>query len=94
MQQQREGNVMAKTRHIQRRMSQRGIKESWLELVKNFGEWSGDKCILNKKACSEALKHLDEQRKELIKVMEKGGMVLVEDNGAEITCYRLNSFKR
>ncbi len=85
---------MAKTRHIQDRMNQRGIKNTMLGIVKNFGSWTGDKCILNKKACSDVLKQLDAMRKDIIKMQEKGGLVLVEDNGADITCYQLNSYKR
>ena len=85
---------MAKTRHIQSRMNQRGIKSTMLGIVKNFGSWTGDKCILNKKACSDVLKQLDAMRKDIIKMQEKGGLVLVEDNGTDITCYQLNSYKR
>ena len=85
---------MAKTRHIQTRMSQRGIKNTMLGIVKKFGSWSGDKCILNKTACSDVLKQLDAMRKDIIKMQEQGGLVLVEENDADITCYRLNSFSR
>lgn len=85
---------MAKTKHILQRMNQRGIKSSFLEIVKMFGIKSGDKQILNKKDCSALLKHLDAMRKDIIHMQEKGGLVLVEDGGAEITCYRLNSYKR
>jgi len=85
---------MAKTRHIQQRMSQRGIKDEMLELVGQFGSWNGDKCILNKKACSAALQELDSMRKQLIHLKEKGGLVLVHENGSDITAYRLDSYTR
>ena len=42
---------MAKTRHIARRMSQRGIKSEVLDMVSKFGVRDGDKLILNRKAC-------------------------------------------
>jgi len=85
---------MAKTRHIQQRMSQRGINEQMLELVTQFGSWNGDKCVLNKKACRNVLTELDAMRKRLIKMQEKGGLVLVQDNGSDITAYRLDSYQR
>lgn len=84
---------MAKTRHIQQRMSQRGIKEGMLNIVQEFGCWQDDKCILNKKACSSVLEELDLIRKQVIKMQEKGGLVLVQDNGMDITAYRLDSYK-
>ncbi|BDY07062.1 hypothetical protein F0521_41030 [Ferrimonas sp. YFM] len=85
---------MAKTRHIQQRMSQRGIKQSTLDLVERFGIWSGDKQILNRKACEAALRELDHVRHELIKAQERGGYVLVEAAGQKITTYALNSYSR
>ena len=85
---------MAKTRHIQGRMSQRGIHDSMLELVRQFGVDQGDKCILNKKGCNAVLRELDRMRKDLIKMQEKGGVVLVGDGATEITTYRLDSYTR
>ena len=85
---------MAKTRHIQQRMSQRGIKQSTLDLVERFGTWNGDKQVLNRKACEAALKELDRVRKELIKAQERGGYVLVESGGVEITTYGLDSYSQ
>lgn len=43
---------MSKTRHIQKRMSQRGITSAILDLVERFGVCdNGDKVILTKKNC-------------------------------------------
>lgn len=85
---------MAKTRHIQQRMSQRGIKWSTLDLVEKFGTWNGDKQILNRKACIAAIEELERVKKQLIKVMERGGYVLVEAGGVDITTYALDSYAR
>ena len=89
-----EGQTVAKTRHIQQRMSQRGINSEMLDMVQQFGTWQGDKCILNRKACNDVLTELDKVRRDVIKMQEKGGLVLVHDNGADITTYSLNSYKR
>jgi len=85
---------MAKTRHIQQRMNQRGIKSEMLDIVQQFGMWQGDKCILNRKACNDVLSELDKIRRDVIKMKEKGGLVLVHDDGADITTYALESYKR
>ncbi|TDG11652.1 hypothetical protein E2F43_18245 [Seongchinamella unica] len=85
---------MARTRHIQRRMSQRGIQGGMLDLVSQFGVEKGDLCYVNGKACADAVKELDRLRKLLIKMQEKGGIVLVRDGDVDITTYRLDSYTR
>ena len=87
-------STVSKTRHIQQRMNQRGIRSEVLGVVEQFGSWQGDKCILNKKACNDVLSELERVRRNLIRAQDKGGIVLVEANGAHITAYSLDSFKR
>lgn len=48
---------MAHTRHIQKRMRQRGITTGLVNLVSQFGVEHGDKLILNKKTPKHCLKH-------------------------------------
>lgn len=85
---------MAKTRHIQRRMSQRGINSEMLTIVQQFGKWEGGKCILNRKACNDVLNELQKVKSDVIKMKEKGGLVLVQDDDVEITTYALDSYRR
>ena len=87
-------STVSKTRHIQQRMNQRGIRSEVLGVVEQFGSWQGDKCILNKKACNDVLFELERVRRNVIRAQDKGGIVLVEANGAQITAYSLDSFKR
>ena len=87
-------STVSKTRHIQHRMNQRGISSEVLGVVKKFGSWQGDKCILNRKACNNVLSELDRVRRTVIKAQHKGGMVLVEVDDVQITAYALDSFKR
>ena len=75
-------------------MSQRGISSEVLGLVKQFGSWQGDKCILNRKACNDVLSTLDRVRSNVIKAQQKGGVVIVESNHVQITAYSLDSYKR
>ena len=85
---------MAKTRHIEKRMNQRGIQASMLDTVEKFGVWNGDKLVLNRKGALAVIKELDQLRKNLIQVEGKGGIALVQVGGVDITAYGLDSYKR
>ena len=85
---------MAKSRHIRKRLSQRGIREEMLGVVEHFGYWQGDRCILNRAACEAALDELEGMKRTLVKVRERGGLVLVEDNGVQITAFPLTGYKK
>lgn len=85
---------MLTTKHCQSRMSQRGLPKRLLELVLEFGKENGDKLILNKKATQKVIEEIDTIRKELLKVLDKGGVTVVFDNDTLITAYNTNSYKR
>lgn len=86
---------MSKTRHIKKRMSQRGIRERLIKVVTDFGAPTGtDKVILNKKSTEEVLRQLDLLRKNLLDIHKKGGLVVVDSGGKLITSYRLSSYQR
>lgn len=87
---------MSKTKHIHQRMNQRGIDQQALELVKMFGieVGNGEKTILNRKGIEAAQRQLQLLCKKMDKLKQRGGLVLVEANGNEITTYDLNSFSR
>jgi hypothetical protein len=85
---------MAKTRHIHQRMNQRGIQQAMLDLVKQFGIDNGDKTILNQQALRTAIVECKKIEKLMQKMESKGGLVLVEADGVELTTYPLNSYKR
>lgn len=75
-------------------MNQRGIQGGMIEAVEQFGVWDGDHLILNRRSCSAAVKELDKLRKELPRVESRGGLVLVEEDNAQITTYALDSYER
>ena len=94
-----EDRSMAKTRHIETRMNQRGIDNQLLELAEQFGtvQERGDveKYILSRKSIDATLRSLDKIRSKLVKARDKGGIVLVAgEEGTKITTYRLDSFIR
>ena len=84
---------MAKTRHIHKRMSQRGVTDRMLKLVSKFGMKSGDKRVLDRKNLDALLRNMDTLRKDLVKLRDKGGLVVIEKDDTQITTYNLNSFQ-
>lgn len=85
---------MAKTRHMHKRMSQRGITERLLKVVSNHGMVQGDRRVLDRKNVDALLKSIDRFRADLLKVRDKGGLVVVESDGSLITTYNLPSYDR
>ncbi len=85
---------MRKTRHIPERMSQRGITENILNLLRQYGTPIDDKVILTKKNCLTLCEIFGQLKKVSQEMYEKGGYVLVESGEALITAYRLNSFSK
>lgn len=85
---------MAKTRHIHKRMSQRGITDRMLEVVSDFGMIQGDKRILDRKNIDALMNSMDCLRKDLLKLRDKGGLVIVEADDMYITAYNIDSYDR
>ena len=90
---------MARTRHIQKRMNQRGIDQQLIDIATRFGRAvpcrDGKKILLNRKGAQKVVCSIDQFRKTLTAAIDKGGLVLVAaPNGLEITTYRLNSYQR
>lgn len=85
---------MARTRHLQQRMSQRGISLELLEFARQFGEPNQDKVVLNRKGLGRLLEAIRGFERTAKKALDKGGIVVVEDGEALITTYRLDSYVR
>jgi len=85
---------MTTTNHILARMSQRGISKKLIDLVYEYGKEKGDKLILNKKTTQKVIQEIDSMRKELLRIMDKGGVTVVLNNDALITAYNTDSYKR
>ncbi len=75
-------------------MNQRGITRDLLDFTLAHGKWEGDRCILDKKALQELLDQYEEMRRLAVRAMDKGGMVVVEAGGNEITTYPITSRRR
>jgi hypothetical protein len=85
---------MARTKHIQQRMSQRGITLDLVDLARQFGEPNQDKVVLGRKGLGELLEAVRDIERAAKKALDKGGIVVIEDGDALITTYRLDSFSR
>ena len=81
---------MSKTKHIHKRMSQRGITNNLLNLALAFGVPQGsDKYILNRKGCQNLIDSLRHIEKIAIKASDKGGLVVIKSGDSLITTYNL-----
>jgi hypothetical protein len=85
---------MSKTRHIQARMSQRGIRQELVALAQRFGEPQKDKVVLGRKGLQSLLNELRDLERMAVKAMDKGGLVVVEAGDVLITAYNLDSYDR
>ncbi len=83
---------MYKTKHLQQRMSQRGITTAIVEIVEKYGVRQNEKLILNRKNCQELSRKFGEMKRVCDKMAEKGGYTLVAVNDSLITAYRLDSY--
>lgn len=75
------------TKHMHTRMNQRGIGVAMVELALTHGRCEQDKYVLDRREVDQRLKILDRERVLLLKVRDKGGVVVVADNDAIITAY-------
>lgn len=81
---------MVTSKHCQARMSQRGLSKRLLDLVLEYGNGKGDKLILNRKTTQAIIDELDAKKKQLLKVMDKGGVTVVIQDDRYITTYNTN----
>ena len=85
---------MARTRHIGQRMSQRGIKRALIDLTLQFGEDQQDRCVLGRKGLEQLLEELRDLERATMQALDKGGIVVVQADGALITTYGVDSYSR
>jgi len=83
---------MQTTTHMDARMNQRGINRELINLALEYGEPRGDKTVLGRKECQEAMQQLRHDLKALERALSKGGITVVSDGDALITTYRSDSF--
>jgi hypothetical protein len=86
---------VSRTRHIQKRMSQRAINQKLLNLALEYGvEAENGKVVLNRQGLSVLDQELMDLHQAVQRAMTKGGLVVVREDEVLITTYRLDSYRR
>lgn len=79
------------TRHMRKRMAQRGINRGMVELALAHGRPENDRYVLDRKGALSRVEELQEELRLLKKVVDKGGLVVVADGAALLTTYNFDS---
>ena len=82
------------TKHMAARMSQRGVSGDMVEIARQFGVLDSDKSVLRRRELHDLLTTLRDAERTVLKLLDKGGIVVVEEAGALITTYNRDSFRR
>lgn len=78
---------MKRSRHIAGRMSQRGISRAMIELALAHGRCELDRYILDRREVDRRLDEIRRERSLLLKVRDKGGVIVVANDNTLITTY-------
>ena len=78
---------MHETLHINQRVRQRGITKKMIDLTLEYGKVKGDKIKLGTRRIKELLRTKSELKSEFLKLMDKGGLVVVFSGATLITAY-------
>ena len=85
---------MHETLHINQRARQRGITKRMIELTLEFREVQADKIRLGSRRIKKLLKNRKqisrELKRDLLKILDKGGLVVVASEETLITAYNWN----
>ena len=82
---------MQATSHIKKRMSQRGISQAMVDLVLDQGVIQGDKYVVGRKEALKRLRELDDERRLLTKILDKGGVAVITVGDVLLTTYNRDS---
>jgi hypothetical protein len=76
------------------RMNQRGITQDLVDLALQYGECQHDKYVLTRKGLQHLLGALRDLERTVLRALDKGGVVVVEEAGELITTYSTKSYDR
>ena len=82
------------SKHLHRRMGQRGITRDMVSLVCDFGECRQDRYVLGRDRLDALIAQLASLSSVAKRVRDKGGVVVVEKDGAQLTTYNVDSYRR
>lgn len=78
---------MYETLHINQRVRQRGITNRMIELTLEYGIVQADKVKLGSRRIKKLLQTHHELKSDLLKILDKGGLIVVVSGAAMITAY-------
>ena len=78
---------MYETLHINQRARQRGITNRMIELTLEYGIVQADKIKLGTRRIKKLLRTHKNLKSDLLKILDKGGLVVVVSGAAMITAY-------
>jgi hypothetical protein len=76
------------TKHALQRMNQRGITKQMIELALSYGKFVKDKVVLGKKEIKRLIRKYPNLKTDLLKLFDKGGLVVVLEDNYIITLYK------
>ena len=78
---------MYETLHINQRARQRGITNRMIELTLEYGIVQADKIKLGTRCIKKLLRTHKDIKADLLKILDKGGLIVVVSGAAMITAY-------
>jgi hypothetical protein len=78
---------MTITRHADQRMNQRGIPRNLVELALRHGRIEGNRHVLDRQESRRLINSLQDELRLAKRVMDKGGITVVEMEGAVVTTF-------
>jgi hypothetical protein len=82
------------THHASQRMNQRGISRRLVEFTLRHGRLDGNKHVLDRRESLALIDALNEELRLAKQVADKGGVAVVDGQGAVITTYNLHTTHR
>jgi hypothetical protein len=79
------------SQHAGRRMNQRGISRRLVEFTLRHGRIEGNKHILDRNTSRRLIDELTEELRLAKKVLDKGGVTVVEGDDTIIMAYNVNT---
>lgn len=79
---------MRLSKHSDLRMNQRAIGRAMIDLALNQGRCEQDKYVLDRREVDRRLEEINRERGLLLKVRDKGGLVVVAEGNTVITAYK------
>ncbi len=82
---------MRLTLHSMQRMSQRGIPQRLVSFALKHGRVEGDRHVLDRREAVRVVDSLQAELRLAMQALDKGGITVVEDNGAVVTTWNRNA---